>query len=67
MTLRTRKFLGTIGLLAVLVIYTGLAVALHITFIAGWPTALQLAYFAVAGLGWTLPAMVVIRWMSQQD
>jgi len=66
-TIRTRKFFGTIVLLAVLVVYTGLAVALHNALIVGWPMVLQLVYFAIAGLGWTLPAMAVIRWMARPD
>jgi hypothetical protein len=26
----------------------------------------QLAYYVVAGMGWVLPAMVVIRWMEKK-
>jgi hypothetical protein len=29
--------------------------------------AIEVIYYAVAGLGWVLPAMPLIRWMSRPD
>ncbi|HEY8596714.1 MAG TPA: DUF2842 domain-containing protein [Devosiaceae bacterium] len=67
MTQSQRKFVGVILTLVVLVAYAALASALFTEFLTGLPTWAQLVYFAVAGLGWTVPAMAVIRWMAKPD
>ena len=67
MSLRTRKFIGTIGLLALVSVWALLAMALAqsaLTDISGWVAAI---YYVVAGLGWVLPAMPLIAWMSRPD
>ena len=67
MTIRTRKFLGTIALLALVVVWslTGMAAA-QMPMIAnsGW---LQAIYYVVDGIGWVLPAMPIISWMARPD
>jgi hypothetical protein len=67
MSRRTRKFIGTVGLLVLVCIWALLAMALAqsaLTNINGWIAAL---YYVVAGLGWVLPAMPLISWMSRPD
>jgi len=67
MSLRARKFIGTVGLLALVSVWALLAMALAqsaLTDISGWVAAL---YYVVAGLGWVLPAMPLISWMSRPD
>jgi hypothetical protein len=67
MSIRTRKFIGTIGLLALVSFWALLAMALAqsaLTSINGW---LAVLYYLIAGLGWVLPAMPLIAWMSRQD
>ncbi len=60
MTIRTRKFLGTFALLALVIVWSllGMAAA-QMPAIAGsgW---LQAIYYVVVGLGWVLPAMPII-------
>jgi hypothetical protein len=67
MTIRTRKFLGAIALLVLVVVWSlvGMAAA-QMPMIAGsgW---LQAIYYVVVGLGWVLPAMPIISWMSRPD
>ena len=67
MTIRTRKFLGAIALLVLVVVWSlvGMAAA-QIPVIAGsgW---LQAIYYVVVGLGWVLPAMPIISWMARPD
>jgi len=67
MTIRTRKFLGTIALLVLVVVWslTGMAAA-QMPMIAnsGW---LQAIYYVVVGIGWVLPAMPIISWMARPD
>ncbi len=67
MPIRTRKFLGTIALLLVVVVWslTGMAVAQ-----APWLASsglLQAIFYVVAGIGWVLPAMPIISWMARPD
>jgi hypothetical protein len=65
MNIRTRKLLGTIALIVLAVVWTLLAMAFAqsaLTSVNGW---LALIYFVVAGIGWVLPAMPIVKWMSR--
>ena len=67
MSVRTRKFIGTIALLVLVIVWALLAMALAqsaLTNINGWIAAI---YYVVAGLGWVLPAMPLVRWMLRPD
>ena len=64
---RTRKFIGTIALLVLVCVWALLAMALAqsvLTSTNGW---LAVIYYVVVGLGWVLPAMPIISWMSRPD
>lgn len=67
MTIRTRKFFGTIILLVLVVVWSllGMTVA-QMPWLAnnGWA---QAAFYVIAGLGWVLPAMPIISWMGKAD
>jgi len=65
MTIRTRKFFGTIALLLLALVWalTGMALAqLPVLARSGW---LQAIYYVVVGMGWMLPAMPIVSWMSR--
>jgi len=67
MSNRTRKFFGTVALIVLLGFWALLAMALAqsvLTDINGFVAAI---YYLVAGLGWVLPAMPIVRWMSRGD
>ena len=67
MTMRTRKLIGTFGLLALMMVWALIAMALAqsvLTDINGFVAAI---YYVVAGLGWVLPAMPLIKWMSRPE
>jgi hypothetical protein len=67
MPLRFRKFIGTLALLLLVSVWALLAMALAqsaLTNTNGWIAAL---YYIGAGLGWVLPAMPLIAWMSRPD
>ena len=67
MTIRTRKFLGAIALLVLVVVWSlvGMAAAqMPVIAGSGW---LQAIYYVVVGLGWVLPAMPIISWMARPD
>ena len=67
MPIRIRKLIGTVMLFVLVAVWVLLAMALAqsaLTDVNYWVAAL---YYAVAGLGWVLPAMPLIRWMSRPD
>lgn len=67
MTIRVRKFIGTVLLLMLVMVWGLVAMTLAqsvLTNINGFVAAL---YYVVAGLGWVLPAMPLIAWMSRPD
>lgn len=67
MTIRTRKFLGTIALLVLVVVWSlmGMAAA-QMPWLAASGLA-QAIFYVVAGIGWVLPAMPIISWMARPD
>ena len=67
MTIRARKFVGTIALLVLVSVWGLLAMALAqsvLTDINGFVAAI---YYVIAGLGWIVPAMPLISWMGRPD
>jgi hypothetical protein len=67
MSMRIRKLVGTVALLALVIVWGLLAMALAqsvLTDINGWVATI---YYIVAGLGWVLPAMPLISWMARPD
>jgi hypothetical protein len=63
----TRKFLGTVLTLIILVVYSWLAMLIYERFLTGAPPLVLLAYFIVAGLSWAIPISFIIRWMARPD
>lgn len=64
---RLRRFIGTIALLTLVIVWALFAMALAqsvLTDINGFVAAI---YYVVAGLGWVLPAMPIISWMTGAD
>jgi Protein of unknown function (DUF2842) len=67
LTQRNRKFWGISIILAIIIGWAILAVWLYDTVFAGFGAAVQLVYFALAGMGWFFPAALLVRWMSRPD
>jgi thiol:disulfide interchange protein len=65
MTRRTRKFIGTLALIIVVPAYAMLMVELSRYVLAGANWWQQALFFIVAGIGWALPVMPLIRWMEK--
>jgi hypothetical protein len=67
MKIRTRKLLGTIALLLLLVVWSlvGMAAA-QMPSLAN-SRLFQAIFYVVAGIGWVLPAMPIVSWMSRPD
>jgi hypothetical protein len=67
MPARIRKLIGTVALLLLVSVWGLLAMALAqsvLTDINGFVAAI---FYAVAGLGWVLPAMPLVSWMAKPD
>ena len=65
MHIRTRKLIGTIALFSLAIAWSLLAMALAqsvLTSISGFTAVI---YYVIAGLGWVLPAMPIVSWMSK--
>ena len=65
--IRTRKLIGTFLLLALIVVYSLIAMLFAVHFVLDLHSAIQVAYFVAAGLLWLPPAMVLVRWMQRPD
>jgi hypothetical protein len=67
MTIRKRKLIGAVALITLVIVWSLTAMALAqsvLTSISGWVATI---YYVLAGLGWVLPAMPLIKWMSRPD
>ena len=65
MPVRFRKLIGAVALFVLVIIWALIAMAA-----AQFPairdsTVLSILYYVIAGLGWALPAMPLVSWMSR--
>ena len=67
MPIRTRKFLGTIALLLLVVVWSLMGMTAAQTPWLANSGLLQAIFYVVAGIGWVLPAKPIISWMSRPD
>ena len=65
MTLRQRKFVGMVAIVAFLIVYCLIAMAIGGIFAVGLPRVLEIAFFVIAGIAWLPIVMMIIRWMSR--
>jgi hypothetical protein len=66
MPIRLRKFIGAVALFVLVIVWALVAMALAQVPAIRDNTILSVAYYVVAGLGWVLPAMPLVAWMSRQ-
>ena len=64
MPIRLRKLIGAVALVVLVTVWALVAMA-----VAQFPAikatgVIEAIYYVVAGLGWVLPAMPLIRWMT---
>jgi hypothetical protein len=67
MPIRVRKLVGAVMLIVLVVTWALLAMALAQSAVIKANGVIEVLYYAIAGLGWVLPAMPLIRWMSRPD
>jgi hypothetical protein len=67
MNIRTRKLIGTVAMIALVSVWALLAMAFAQVLAVSSSRTVEFAYYAIAGIGWILPAMPLISWMSKSD
>lgn len=67
MNIRTRKLVGTIVLLIFIAAYAFLAMLAAVVLQVSDSKIVELAYYVIAGLLWTVPAGALIWWMQRPD
>jgi Protein of unknown function (DUF2842) len=67
-SMRKRKLIGTVVLLVFIAAYALLAMVVAMVLqMQNANKVVELIFYVVAGLLWTIPAALLIRWMSQDD
>lgn len=64
---RVRMLIGTVGMLAFVILYAPLAMALADSRIAEAPRLIQTVLYCILGIAWIFPLMPLIRWMERPD
>jgi len=67
MPMRIRKLIGAFALLALVTVWSLVAMALAQSVLTNINGLVAAIYYAVAGLGWVLPAMLLVKWMGRPD
>jgi hypothetical protein len=67
MSIRTRKLIGGFVLIVLVVTWALVAMTLAQSPAIKAHPVIETIYYVVAGLGWVLPAMPLIRWMTRPD
>ncbi|QKV18321.1 DUF2842 domain-containing protein [Oricola thermophila] len=63
---RLKRFIGMLLLLALVILYALVATTIATYRLAESPWYVHLAFFALSGLVWVLPAMGIISWMERK-
>lgn len=64
---RLRKLIGTILIIILVLFYALVATTVASATLGQSPWYIHLLYFAVTGLLWILPAMLIIKWMEKPE
>jgi hypothetical protein len=67
MPIRVRKLIGAVMLLLLVAVWALLAAAFAQTPLIADSRVAAAIYYVIVGLGWVLPAMPLVRWMSRPD
>jgi Protein of unknown function (DUF2842) len=65
MPIRLRKLIGALALIVLVTCWSLLAMAVAQFPVIKANAVIEALYYALAGLGWVLPAMPLVRWMSR--
>jgi hypothetical protein len=67
MPIRIRKLIGAAALIVLVLVWTLTAMAVAQSPVVKANALVETIYYVLAGLGWVLPAMPLIRWMSRGE
>jgi hypothetical protein len=67
MPIRLRKFIGAVALFVLVIVWALVAMALAQAPAIHDNTFASIAYYVIAGMGWVLPAMPLVRWMTRPE
>lgn len=67
MSIRTRKLIGAVALFALVSVWALIAMAFAQFPLLRDSRLLAGLYYVIAGLGWVLPAMPLIKWMTANE
>ncbi|HRN88470.1 DUF2842 domain-containing protein [Hyphomicrobium sp.] len=67
MTIRQRKFVGALALLAFLAVYALAAMMMAVVLQVNGSKLAEILYYPIAGLAWLPPAMWLVKWMQRPD
>lgn len=67
MSQNTRKLIGTVLLVALVILYALVATAVAVAKLSDASGFAQLLYFVLTGFLWIVPAMIIIKWMLRPD
>ena len=62
-----RKLIGTVALVALVIVYALVATTIAAARLADAPAWAHLLYFLVTGVLWILPGMAIVSWMLKPD
>jgi hypothetical protein len=65
--IRTRKFIGTVLMIILVLTWALFFMAVAQGRVAQAGAVVQFVYYVVAGVGWVIPAGLIIKWMSRPD
>ena len=63
MPVRLKKLIGTVVLIALVLVYAWLATTVAVHRLGASSAWVHLAYFLLTDVLWILPAMLVVKWM----
>jgi Protein of unknown function (DUF2842) len=66
MPIRLRKFIGAVALFVLVIVWALVAMALAQAPAIRDNSYLSVAYYVIAGIGWVVPAMPIVAWMSRK-
>jgi hypothetical protein len=65
MPLRLRKLIGAVALFVLVIVWALVAMALAQMPAIRDHAIVSVAYYVIAGIGWVLPAIPIVTWMSR--
>jgi Protein of unknown function (DUF2842) len=67
MPIRLRKLIGAVALIVLVTVWSLIAMALAQLPVIKANGLVEVIYYVLAGLGWVLPGMLLVKWMLRAD